>query len=130
MSVGIRAPVTRSRRRTFLTTRSAGLVPRPWVMRAASVRLSIFIGQPHVLGLHGELETTSGMSLRRDHNGTRLHVVGHKPDPLPCLGSALRCAASVSRHLVSETGGIRDNAQVHARRIEAAVSATSRTCKS
>src|SRR4051812_18785235 len=61
MSVGISAPVTRSKRRTFLITRSAVVVPRPWVMRAASVLLSILIGHSHVLGPHGEPESKSGV---------------------------------------------------------------------
>src|SRR5215213_1701366 len=62
MSVGISAPVTRSKRRTFLITRSAGAVPRPWVMRAASVLRSILIGHSHVLGPHREPESKSGIS--------------------------------------------------------------------
>src|SRR5215218_2498576 len=35
-SVATSAPVTRSNKRTFLTTRSAGVAPRPWAMRAES----------------------------------------------------------------------------------------------
>src|SRR5829696_2340513 len=38
ISVGTSAPVTRSNRRTPLTTRSAGAAPRPWTMRAESDR--------------------------------------------------------------------------------------------
>src|SRR4051794_14224830 len=88
MSVGISAPVTRSKSRTFLITRSAAVVPRPWMMRAASLLLSILIGQSHGSRPARIQRVRAGAQLWRDDNGTRLHVCSrsdraHEPDALP-----------------------------------------------
>src|SRR4051812_38022482 len=111
MSVGISAPVTRSKSRTFLITRSAAVVPRPWMMRAASVLLSILIGQSHVLAWTDSQRVRAGAQLWRDDNGTRLHVCSRsdraqEPDALPVRLASARQRCGVSRRLMNDTGGI------------------------
>src|SRR5215203_6449180 len=75
ISVGTSAPVTRSNRRTPLTTRSAGAAPRPWGMRAESDRGVIADSRisSRIRRLAGGWSSSRGVVLR-DHSGHWLPV--------------------------------------------------------